>query len=90
MTVQLMRTTIDLPDDLHRAAKAIAHDRHQSLSEAITDIMRSGLGGNEPLRMITDPETGFRIATGGRVLTHEEVRSLDDEDCAPRCWTRAC
>lgn len=74
-----MRTTINLPDDLHRAAKAIAHDRHQSLSEAVADIMRSGLGSNAPLRMITDPETGFRIATGGRVMTHEDVRSLDDE-----------
>lgn len=75
-----MRTTIDLPEDLHRAAKSIAHDRHQSLSEAVADIMRSGLGSNEPLGLVTDPLTGFRVATGGRVLTHEDVRSLDDED----------
>jgi len=39
----LMRTTINLPDDLHRAAQALAHDRHQSLSRTVEELMRRGL-----------------------------------------------
>ncbi|HEY5727156.1 MAG TPA: antitoxin, partial [Acidimicrobiia bacterium] len=31
-----MRTTIDLPDDIHRIARAIAVDSDRSLSETVT------------------------------------------------------
>jgi Arc/MetJ family transcription regulator len=43
---EMMRTTIDLPDDLHRAAMLIARDRHQSLSRTVANLMRSALVGD--------------------------------------------
>ncbi|GAB3590438.1 antitoxin VapB29 [Angustibacter peucedani] len=77
-----MRTTIDLPDDLHRAARAIAHDRHQSLSSVVAEIMRRGLQ-QEP----TDPSPresssrhGFpTFEATGHPITADDVRALDDD-----------
>jgi hypothetical protein len=38
-----VRTTIDLPDDLHRHAQAIARDTRRALSETVTDLVRMAL-----------------------------------------------
>ena len=46
--MSLVRTTIEIPDDLHRAVTAIAHDRHQSLSKTVAELMRLGLRGGAP------------------------------------------
>jgi hypothetical protein len=40
-----MRTTADLPADLHRAATLHARDRHQSLSRTVSDLLRAALVG---------------------------------------------
>jgi hypothetical protein len=34
-----VRTTIDLPDDLHAQAVAIARDTHQTLSQAVAGLI---------------------------------------------------
>ena len=75
-----MRTTIDLPDDLHRVAKALAHDRRQTLSEAVAEIMRRGIEGSPKRELVPDPVTGFLIVRGGPLVTSEDVAAmLDDE-----------
>lgn len=38
-----MRATIDLPEDLHKRALAIARDTARTLSETVADLMRRGL-----------------------------------------------
>ena len=38
-----MRTTIDLPEDLHELAKRIARDTSRTLSETVVDLVRRGL-----------------------------------------------
>jgi predicted transcriptional regulator len=76
----VMRTTIDLPDDLHRIATAVARDRRTTLSRAVADLMRTGLGtGHEP-KITTDPLTGLRVMSLGRIVTSEDVLSLEDEE----------
>lgn len=35
-----MRTTIDLPDDLHQRAMSIARDTSRTLSETVADLLR--------------------------------------------------
>ena len=74
-----MRTTIDLPDDLHKQAQAIARDTRRTLSETVADLMRRGLepGGPGPS---TDPRTGLPLVSVGTVVTSEDVRSLEDEE----------
>ncbi len=74
-----VRTTIDLPDDLHKQALAIARDRHQSLSATVADLLRRGLGQGEAAPVITSPRTGLPLVRLGKVVTSEDVRSLEDD-----------
>ena len=78
--MHLMRTTIDLPDDLHRVAKALAHDRRQTLSEAVAEIMRRGIAGSPKRELVTDPVTGFLILRGGPLVTSDDVAALLDDE----------
>lgn len=76
-----MRTTIDLPDELHRQAKTIARYRSWTLSEAIAWLMRRGLGEetSEPVYG-RDELTGLPTVRFGRVVTSEEIEQFLDED----------
>jgi hypothetical protein len=75
-----MRTTIDLPDDLHRAATLLARDQHQTLSRTVSDLLRAALagqGGGTVAEM--DGETGLPLVRLGRRITADDVASLQDE-----------
>jgi predicted transcriptional regulator len=74
-----MRTTIDLPDELHHQAQAIARDTRRTLSETVAELVRRGLGAGTSAAMSTDPRTGLPVVSVGTVVTSEDVRSLDDE-----------
>jgi hypothetical protein len=80
-----MRTTVDLPPDLHARARSLARDQGRSMSAVITDLVRQGLTGPTP-----DPGTdgpagpaatrnGFPQVSLGGVITTEDVRRADDE-----------
>lgn len=75
-----MRTTIDLPEDLHKQALAIARDTHRTLSETVADLMRRGLRANGSAATSVDTRTGLPLVSVGRVVTSEDVRSLEDEE----------
>jgi predicted transcriptional regulator len=75
-----MRTTIDLPDDLHRQAQAIARDTRRTLSETVTELVRRGLGTDKPAALSTDPRTGLPVISVGTVISSEDVRSLEDDE----------
>jgi hypothetical protein len=75
-----VRTTIDLPDDVHRLASAIARDSGASLSETVTRLLRAALSSPGPVKVTTSARTGLRVATLGHVVTRDEVRSLDDDE----------
>ncbi|HZT97042.1 MAG TPA: antitoxin [Chloroflexota bacterium] len=75
-----MRTTINLPDDLHRQAVAIARETSRTLNQTVADLIRRGL--REPVEdreVGRSPTTGLPVVHVGRVVTSEDVRSLDDE-----------
>jgi hypothetical protein len=74
-----VRTTIDLPDDLHRAARSIAHDEGRTMSEVVALLMRRGLGQGEGTHIGDDPLTGLPSVRLGTTITSEDVRALDDE-----------
>jgi hypothetical protein len=75
-----VRTTIDLPNDLHKQALAIARDTHRTLSETVADLIRRGLGANSTAAISKDPRTGLPLVSVGTVVTSEDVRSLEDEE----------
>src|SRR5262245_7104730 len=81
VTIKLgVRTTIDLPDDLHEQALAIARDTHRTLSETVADLMRRGLGAGSTATISLDPRPGLPLVSVGTVVTSEDVRSLEDEE----------
>ncbi len=76
-----VRTTIDLPEDLHRLTTAIARDAGTTLSETVTRLLRSALATPSPSRVTTSSVTGLRVLSlGSGVVTSEDVRSLDDDE----------
>ncbi len=74
-----MRTTIDLPEDLHKQALAIARDTSRSLSETVADLMRRGLEHGESVEISQSARTGLPVLHLGKIITSEDVRSLEDE-----------
>ena len=75
-----MRTTIDIPDDLHAQAVAIARDTHQSLSQTVALLMRRGLGSGHSSETATSDRTGLPVVHLGRTITSEDMRRLEDDD----------
>lgn len=75
-----MRTTIDLPEDLHQIAMSIARDKAQTLSETVAELMRAGLGRRPQIRRYISPVTGLPVIHTGSPITTEDVRALDDDE----------
>ena len=76
-----MRTTIDLPADLHEAAISIARDRGTTLSGAVAELMRRGLGQQQgTVRYGRSTRTSLPTARVGRAVTSDDVRSVEDDD----------
>jgi predicted transcriptional regulator len=75
-----MRTTVDLPDDLHAVATAIAKDTHQTLSLTIANLIRRGLSSAGKGEITTSSRTGLPVAHVGRTITSEDVRKLEEDE----------
>jgi predicted transcriptional regulator len=77
----VMRTTVDLPDDLHSVVSQLARDRRQSLSRTVSELVGDGLRARlvNPTFEI-DPETGLPLLRFGRTITLEEVQAFLDEE----------
>ena len=75
-----MRTTVDLPDDLHQVAVSIARGRKQTLSQAIADLMRRALAQPPSEELQISPVTGLPVIHLGRPTSLEDVQSLDDDE----------
>ena len=81
-----MRTTIDLPADLHRAVTSIGAHTRRSMNQTVADLIRHGLapageaqGSAACGAMQTDPLTGLPLIRSPCPVTAEDVRSLEDE-----------
>ncbi|MFT4267408.1 MAG: hypothetical protein QM586_09330 [Xenophilus sp.] len=81
-----MRTTIDLPDDLHRIASSLARHNGRSLGQTVAELMRRGLtvqasradAPQAAFRM--DGETGLPVILGAtRPMSEDDVRALENE-----------
>jgi negative regulator of replication initiation len=78
-----MRTTIDLPEDLHRIVTSLATHTRRSLSQTAAELIRRGL--DAPARTATasaiavNPATGLPVLHSSRPITPEDVKALEDE-----------
>jgi len=80
-----MRTTVDLPEDLHRIVSSLAVHTHRSLSLTVAELIRRGLACAEPTAasseaaMVKSAKTGLPVIRLPRVVTPEDVKALEDE-----------
>lgn len=77
--MSMMRTTVDLPDDIHRLVLALARSRSQTLSQAIADVLRLTLIPDRATGIERDPGTGLPTVRLGRPVTSDDVAALDDK-----------
>lgn len=80
-----MRTTVDLPEDLHRIVSSLAVHTRRSLSLTAVELIRRGLGAAVPTEasreaaMVMSAKTGLPVIRLPRVVTPEDVKALEDE-----------
>ena len=74
-----MRTTVDLPDALHKQLVSIARDSSRSLSQTVTDLIERGLTPEHRQELTRSAATGLPLVTLGRFITTEDVRALEDD-----------
>lgn len=76
-----MRTTVDLPPEVHDRVKQIAGERGQSLSATLADLTIRGLASlGETAEIAIDPVSGLPSLTlGHRVTAADVAEALDDE-----------
>ena len=75
-----MRTTIDLPEDLHTLTRSLARSEGKTLSELISDILRGVLLPSREPRVFRDELTGLLVADIGRPVTDEDVIAMEEEE----------
>jgi len=76
-----VRTTLDIDDDVLRAAKELARREKKSAGAVISELTRKALTASPP--STREPKTlhGFRpFPRRGRIVTNDQVDKLRDED----------
>lgn len=81
-----MRTTIDLPDDLHQALSSIAAHNRRSLNHTVAELIRRGLAlpaaatapGAVAAGIQLDARTGLPLICSPHPVTDDDVRALED------------
>jgi hypothetical protein len=73
----MMRTTIDIDDDVLTVAKAIAHQRNQTIGKVVSELARNSL--RPPA--VSGERNGVPLLPVGKpvVITPEIVNALRDE-----------
>jgi hypothetical protein len=74
-----VRTTIDLPADLHQLTSALARSRKQTLSQTIADVLRGALLSDRSPDVTRDRRTGLPLVRLGRPITAEDVAEVEDD-----------
>lgn len=77
-----MRTTVDIPENLHRIASGLARHTGRSLSQAVAELMQRGLDA-QPVDaaaavLSRHPETGLPVARSKRPITADDVKAIED------------
>lgn len=76
-----MRTTIELPDDLHRIVTSLARHTGRSLGQTVAELLRRGLAAPEQANRVDElhPLTGLPVVASRQPVTEDDVKALDDE-----------
>ena len=78
-----MRTTLDIDDDVLRAAKELARREKKTAGEVISDLVRRALGAPPPDTAAKEPQAlhGFRpFPRRGGIVTNDLIDRLREDD----------
>jgi len=78
-----MRTTLDIDDDVLRAAKELARREKKTAGEVISELVRRALGASPVGQSAKEPKAvhGFRpFPRRGRIVTNEVIDTLREDD----------
>jgi hypothetical protein len=74
----MMRTTVNLPDDVYEMARSYAHTRRISLGEALGELLRERQ--RPPLEIVTDNGfPHFHVPPGTPKLSLEEALAMEEQ-----------
>ncbi len=74
----MMRTTLNLPDDVYGAARSLAGLRGISLGEAVAELARRGL--NPAIRLDTQKAFPcFILPPGAKPITLQHILEAEDQ-----------
>ncbi len=74
----IMRTTLNIDDDLLRVARELAAERGESVGTVVSQLMREALTKQERY-FERNGLPVFEVREGARALTPEDIRSAEDE-----------
>lgn len=79
-----MRTTVDLPEDLHRIVTSLAMHTRCSLSRTAVELIRRGLAsqraeGESTASMSKSAKAGLPTLRLPRTVTPGDVKAVEDE-----------
>jgi hypothetical protein len=76
-----VRTTLDIDDDVLRAAKELARRRKTTAGAVISELTRQALTEPPHGRRARKATRGFRpFAKRGRIVTNEQIDKIREED----------
>ena len=74
----MMRTTVNLPDDVYEAARSVAVSKRVPLGEALAQLVRQGL--NPPVEFNTRKAfPSFVVPSDAEPITLEQTLRTEDE-----------
>ncbi len=74
----MMRTTVNLPDDVYKSARSLASAKGISLGEALAELVRKGLRPSLGLNT-NKPFPCFVLSGQARTITLEQTLKAEDE-----------
>jgi hypothetical protein len=74
----MMRTTVNLPDDIYDLARSLANSKRISLGEALADLVRRGLQP-KPNFSTTAAFPCFAVSPDAPPITLEQTLVAEDE-----------
>ena len=76
-----MRTTLDIDDDVLRAAKELARREKKTAGAVISELTRRALTAPPPVARAPKATHGFRpFPKRGGIVTNEQIDKLREED----------
>jgi len=73
----MMRTTLDLPDDVHALVRELAHQQNKSMGRVVAELIMAGQSSTRPATDVG--ARGFPTISVGQPVTLEDVATLEDE-----------